>query len=131
MLAAAMPVPDRRGRGAPGPAITSAPSSGTACVQPRLCDESVGEPGAGGAPKTVSLGGSEGAGQHPDQPACGEPAEFACQIANHSTVRDVAKFLQHRAEVFSREQILGGSRSQPAPSQKHAAGGANIITGLR
>jgi hypothetical protein len=31
-----------------------------------LRDKSVGELGADGAPKTVSLGNDEGAGQHPD-----------------------------------------------------------------
>jgi hypothetical protein len=57
--------------------------------------------------------------------------EIIRQIADDRIIRGVAELLQHRGEVFSRQQILRRPRGQAAPGQKHAAGGSHIVTRLR
>jgi len=102
------------------------------CPAQALRDESVGEPGAGGASKTVSLGGSEGAGQHPDHSDAGaELPQLIRQTADRRIVGGVAELSQHRAKVLSCWQILAWSYGQPAPRQKHPSAWADVITGLR
>ena len=72
----------------------------------------------------------EGAYHHFDRPACGERAKFAYQIAERIIVERVAKFLQHCGETFSRQQGVRRPCRQPAPAQRHSAGGADVIAGL-
>lgn len=66
------------------------------------------------------------AGQPCDHASAGrELPEVIRQIADHLIIRGVAELVQHRSEVFLRQQFVPGPGCQPAPGNQQKPGGTD------